>query len=224
MRYTIRDLQARVAALGHWPGPIDGVTGPRTRAAVVAAMEEFGAANERGLFHASGIHRIHGHWTAGAYGVIDFERARYNGLIDQTGGRHAGRWSAEDQANYRAGVRGASHTLNANTGALGIAMDAMAGAQERPFRSGSAPLTWAQVDAYAEWVAELAVAHWIPVTRWSVLTHAEVQPSLGIAQNRKWDVCWLPDMERSGDPIEVGDRLRALISEKAGRFDRRRAA
>jgi 5-oxoprolinase (ATP-hydrolysing) len=107
-----------------------------------------------------------------------------------------------------------SHTRMANGGAVGVAMCCMAGAQERPFAWGKAPMTAAQLDAMAEEVARLCIAHDIPVTRWSVLTHAEVQPTLGIAQRRKWDVLVLPGMARPGDPFEVGDRIRAMITAK----------
>jgi hypothetical protein len=75
-------------------------------------------------------------------------------------------------------------------------------------------MTAAQLDAMAEEVARLCIAHDIPVTRWSVLTHAEVQPTLGIAQRQKWDVLVLPGMARPGDPFEVGDRIRAMITAK----------
>lgn len=214
MTFHTRDIQARLAALGHNPGPIDGLMGQRTRAAQQQAMIERAVKTVAGLFHASGLHRIHLHWTAGAAGVIEFERRAYNGLVDHNGNRHWGTSSLEDQARYQAGVRGASHTLNANTGAIGLAIDAMAGANEVPFRAGTAPMTWGQVDEVCQWAAELSIAHDIPVTPYSILTHAEVQPTLGITQRWKWDINWLPDMDRAGDPIVVGNRLRAIISEK----------
>jgi len=49
-----------------------------------------------------------------------------------------------------------------------------------------------------------------------VLTHAEVQPTLGVRQRGKWDITWLPGMEAPGDPIDVGDVLRAKISAALG--------
>jgi hypothetical protein len=90
----------------------------------------------------------------------------------------------------------------------------MAGAVERPFNKGSAPMTWAQVEALAERMAYYCGAFDIPVSRYSVLTHAEIQPTLGIRQRFKWDICWLPDMEKPGDPIVVGDRIREMVKEK----------
>jgi hypothetical protein len=223
MKYTTRDLQARVAALGYHPGPIDGLDGPRTRAAVSEALRAHGVTQERALFGVDGLHRIHLHWTAGAYGVIDLELKHYNAIVDQDGGRHRGRWAPEDQAHYRAGVRGASHTLNANTGAIGLSCDAMALARERPFDHGTAPLTWEQVEAMTVWAAEMCAIYWIPVSRYSVLSHAEIQPTLGIRQHNKWDIAWLPDMDGPGDPVAVGDRLRVLIADQLERIERRAA-
>lgn len=213
MTYTTRDIQARVAALGCKPGPIDGMMGPQTRKAMKDALARRGGRVAADLFHHSGLHRIHLHWTAGADGVIDVERQHYNGIVDRLGNRWDGIYRFEAQARYQVG-RAASHTLNANTGAIGLAADAMGGAVERPFSAGPCPLTWPQLNELAAWTAELCIAYDIPVSRWSVLTHAEVQQTLGITQRQKWDYMWLPDMDAPGDAIAVGDRLRAMVAER----------
>ena len=41
-------------------------------------------------------------------------------------------------------------------------------------------------------VANLALHYKIPVTPQTILTHAEVQPTLGIKQRGKWDVTRIP--------------------------------
>lgn len=212
MTYSVRDMQARCAALGHDPGPVDGIMGPQTRRARDAALEARGGRTVADLFGPSGLHRIHWHWTAGAYGLIAMERRAYNELIDQDGNVWDGVFRPEAQANYRVG-HAASHTLNANTGAIGLAVDAMAGAQERPFFAGSAPITWPQVRALCERTAQHCALYDIPVSKWSTLSHAEVQPTLGIAQRHKWDIRWLPDMSAPGDPVQIGDRLRGMVIE-----------
>lgn len=214
MTYSIRDEQARLAALGFDPGPIDGLLGQRTRRARADALQSRGGRSVSDLFHPSGLHRIHLHWTAGAYGAIAMELRAYNELVDQNGDVHSGVFRPEAQANYRVG-RAASHTLNANTGAIGLAVDAMAGAVERPFSAGSAPITAVQLDALCERAAHYAALYEIPITRTSILTHAEVQKTLGIQQRFKWDITWLPDMPGPGDAIAIGDRLRAMIKEHA---------
>lgn len=214
MTYTVRDQQARLHALGFDAGSIDGIMGPRTRTARTAALKERNGRTTADLFHWSGLHRIHWHWTAGAYGDIALERRAYNGLVDQDGNRIDGDWRFEAQGRYVARKIGASHTKNANTGAIGLACDAMAGAKERPFRTGTAPLTWPMLWELCEWTAELCHAYDIPVTKYSVLTHAEIQPTLGIQQVGKWDITWLPEMDAPGDPIEVGNTLRGMVIEK----------
>ncbi|WP_422050133.1 peptidoglycan-binding domain-containing protein [Shimia sp.] len=213
MKLSIRSIQARLAALGFHPGPIDGLDGRRTQAALREAMERYAVDHVTGLFHPSGLHRIHWHWTAGAYGVIAVEHRAYNRLILQDGSAADGLFPIEAQAAYAPG-KSASHTKNANSGAIGLAVDAMAGAKERPFDPGSAPLTWDQVHGLVRETADLCEQFWIPVSRASTLSHSEIQPTLGIRQRFKWDINWLPDMDRPGDPIEVGDRLRAMVTEE----------
>lgn len=160
----------------------------------------------------AGLTRIHLHWTAGGHRPTDLDRSHYHYLIDSAGDVHKGRWPVGANIAPRPGAY-AAHTLNANTGAIGVGLCGMLGAVERPFSAGKAPLTAAQVDAAARLVADLCRQHSIPVTRRTVLTHAEVQPTLGIAQRGKWDITWLPGMDRPGEPVAVGDVLRRMISE-----------
>lgn len=217
MHLNTRDIQARVAALGFNPGPIDGINGPKTQQAVRAAIEArtgFEAGrdlNVPGLFHPSGLHRVIMHWTAGAAGVIDLERDHYHLIVGQDARVYAGALKPEANADCSDGVY-AAHTRALNTGSIGISVDAMASAVERPFHPGPWPITPAQVSALCEAVADLCATYEIPVSRYSVLTHAEVQPTLGVAQRNKWDITWLPGMSKPGDPVEVGDDLRARIS------------
>lgn len=212
MRFHAVDLQARVSALGHNVGPIDGNIGPRTRGGASEAMEARGVDSWRGLFGPTGLSRIHWHWTGGADGVIPVEFRSYNGLVSRDGNRHGGQFPIEAQSNYAVG-KAASHTLNANSTAIGLSCDAMAGAIERPFEQGSAPLTWVQLKALLKWSVELGAVHDIPISPFSMLSHAEIQPTLGIKQRWKWDITWLPDMERPGDAVMVGNRLREMMQD-----------
>jgi hypothetical protein len=88
----------------------------------------------------------------------------------------------------------------------------MAQAQAAPFWAGPHPMTADQIKAGCRHVAGLAQRYGIAVTRRTILTHAEVQPTLGIKQKGKWDIRWLPDMRVIGEPVEVGDELRAIIT------------
>jgi len=205
MTYANRAQQARCAALGFWPGPIDGIWGRRSQQALVDASASQRA---KGLpfQHDSGVTRVHIHWTAGAYTPNSTDRAAYHMLIDGDGNLHriADPWTRR------------AHTLNANGGAVGIAMCCMAGAVERPFNPGSHPMLARQLSALSRAVASLCVAYDIPVSRWSTLTHAEVQPTLGIKQRNKIDIMWLPGMNQMSDPIVIGDRIRGMIAQHIG--------
>ena len=212
MKYSTRDYQARLKALGYNPGPIDGVYGSRTKQAIKSAMVDRGVNRPEKLIHKSGLHRIHIHWTGGAYGDIALERSHYHLIILEDGKVVMGDLRPESNANTTDGSYMA-HTRMANSGAIGVAVDAMGGAQESPFNPGRYPITWTQMDSLAVEVADLADTYDIPITRYSVLTHAEVQPTLGIRQRWKWDITWLPGMVKPGDPIEVGDKIRKMIRD-----------
>jgi hypothetical protein len=89
----------------------------------------------------------------------------------------------------------------------------MHGAKERPFSAGSYPITNVQVKAMVRLLIDLCEQYNIAVTPQTVLTHAEVQGTLGIAQSGKWDVTWLPGMDHAGHPSAVGDLLRQKIRD-----------
>lgn len=158
------------------------------------------------------LKRVHLHWTAGAPGVNPKESDSYNYVITWPDGEIVACVPVARQIPPLVNGAYAAHTKGANSYAIGVSIDAMAGAQERPFKKGKYPITQAQVDALVKLVKKLCKEHNIPVTRKTVLTHAEVQKTLGIKQNNKWDIMWLPGMETTGDPITVGDKLRALIA------------
>src|SRR5690606_6966484 len=83
------------------------------------------------------------------------------------------------------------HTLNCNTDSIGISMACMAGAIEGG-SFGSYPMTEKQFEAMCERISMLCTAYGIPVSRTTVLSHAEVQGTLGIQQRNKWDFTVLP--------------------------------
>lgn len=158
------------------------------------------------------MQRIILHWSAGSNSVGQSDMDHYHYIVDGNGRTFAGRYAVKDNANTADG-KYAAHTKNCNTGAIGIAMAGMFNAVESPFHPGPFPLNAAQLDVFVKLAAELARKHGVPVTRTTVLTHAEVQPTLGIAQRGKWDITWLPGMKKPGKPVEVGDDLRAMILE-----------
>lgn len=156
------------------------------------------------------LKRIILHWTAGGGKPSGLDREHYHYLVDREGRVSHGRFAPE--ANIKP-LRGAyaAHTLNCNTGSIGIGLCGMVGANERPFSAGAAPLTDMQIDAACALARSLCRKYGISVTRETVLSHAEVQPTLGIKQRGKWDIAWLPGMAAAGDPVQIGDRLREKI-------------
>lgn len=158
--------------------------------------------------------RIIMHWTAGSHNPSEEDKAHYHLIIDGAGQVHRGKWPISSNIAPRKGMY-AAHTLNCNTGSIGIAVAAMAGAQERPFIAGQHPITPAQVDALVDALRDLCREYGIKVSRETVLSHAEVQPTLKIKQRGKWDIAWLPGMAAPGDPVKVGDQIRALVLAEA---------
>ena len=159
----------------------------------------------------AGLVRIIWHWSAGRHTPSDLDRKHYHFIIDGQGKVHQGDIAPEANLSTADGSY-AAHTRGCNTGSIGIALAAMVGAVERPFRAGPEPITPAQINALVLLTRELALKYKIPVTRETILSHAEVQPTLKIAQRGKWDIAWLPGMAAPGDPVKVGDKLRATVA------------
>lgn len=162
--------------------------------------------------------RIILHWSAGPHRVTNLDRQHYHFIVSGAGELVSGVHPVSASLRPQKG-KYAAHTLNCNTGSIGIAMAAMAGAVERPFNPGPAPITEPQLERFIKLAADLAREYDIPVTRKTILTHAEVERSLNIKQRGKWDICWLPGMPQPLDPIYVGDLIRerigALIADEA---------
>lgn len=157
--------------------------------------------------------RIIFHWTAGMHQASALDREHYHEVIQGDGSIVYGKHPIS--AN-KGPIKGsyAAHTLNCNTDSIGIAVCAMAGAVQAPFSPGKYPITDAQLRQLVKEIARLAEGYRIPVTRQTILSHAEVQPTLGIKQRGKWDIAWIPGWKSATDPIGVGDRIRKLVSEE----------
>ena len=162
------------------------------------------------------MERIILHWTAGSHAASSVDREHYHLLIEGDGRVVFGDYEISDNESV-ADNRYAAHTRDLNTGSIGVAVCAMLDARQVPFDPGKYPITEAQVQTLVREVARLAKGYGIPITRQTVLSHAEVQPTLGVAQAGKWDIAWIPGWKNATDPIGVGDHLRALIrAEIAG--------
>lgn len=159
------------------------------------------------------------HWTAGGHKANATDKRHYHFIIEGDGTEVAGDQPPEANAVIRSpndGSTYAAHTRGANTGAIGVAVAAMHGAQERPFQAGAFPITDKQIEALARVTARLCRDYSIPVTRETVMSHAEVERTLGIAQRGKWDITWVPGMAAVGSAVAIGDGLRDRVEAQMG--------
>lgn len=154
--------------------------------------------------------RIVFHWTAGANKASEFDRKHYHVLIEGDGNIVRGIPSiAANVAPVKQGY--AAHTASLNSGSIGVSLCGMRQARESPFDPGPSPITQVQVEKLAAVLAQLCVKYSIPVRRDTVLSHAEVQPTLGVKQANKWDISRLPfDLSVKG-PVVIGDKIRAQV-------------
>jgi hypothetical protein len=154
------------------------------------------------------LRRIIVHWTAGRHAPSGLDRAHYHILIDGAAALIRGTPSIAANAVSSSLAPRASHTLNCNSGSIGVALCGMGGAVESPFDAGRWPITPAQWAALPQVLAQLCTRYRIPVTPQTVLSHAEVQANLGIRQRGKWDIVILPFAPDLNTAREVGDRFR----------------
>lgn len=157
--------------------------------------------------------RVHLHWTAGHHQPNPVDLRAYHFLV--TGKPEVVRGVpsiALNSGSLKSGY--AAHTLNANTNAIGLSICGMAGAVESPFDPGRAPFTEAQFRHSAKACAVLCEAYGIPVSRRTTLSHAEVEPTLGIAQRWKWDITRLPWNPSVRGAIAIGDLWRDMVSDQ----------
>lgn len=158
------------------------------------------------------MNRVIVHWTAGAHRASGLDRSHYHILIEGDGKFVRGIPSIDlnDARGVKPGY--AAHTLNCNTGSIGVSLCCMAGAVESPFKAGSAPMTRKQWDTLPAVLADLCRRYSIPVTPRTVLSHAEVQGALRIKQRGKWDISRLAiDLGVIGAKA-CGDQFRSSTS------------
>ena len=156
--------------------------------------------------------RVHVHWTAGAHKANSTDKRAYHILVEGDGKLKRGDKSIAANAKG-SGMRQASHTKKANTGAIGISMCCMRQAKESPFDPGPSPMTETQWNAAIEAIAQLARQYDIKVTPVTILTHAEVEPNLNIKQRNKWDITRLAFDDNSVGNRAVGDLMRRQVAE-----------
>ncbi len=199
----------------------DGVVGPQTIKALQAAVAEPAEPRVQAQSEfvppewmpPARLERIIFHWTAGAHRASGLDRSHYHILIEADGKLVRGIPSIAANGIGGSGPR-ASHTLNANTGSIGVSLCGMAGAVESPFNPGKSPITAVQWKTLADVIADLCRRYDIPVTPKTVLSHAEVQANLGVKQRQKWDVTRLAFDPSLVGAKACGDAMRAMVAAK----------
>jgi hypothetical protein len=154
------------------------------------------------------------HWTAGQNKASDLDRSHYHLLIESDGKHIRGVPSIDLNSLPKAKSGYAAHTLNCNTGFIGVSLCGMAGAVESPFSAGQQPVTRVQWDELANVLAQLCKRYGIKVSRKTVLSHAEVQSNLGIKQKGKWDIARLPFDPSIQGAVAIGDQMRAMVQSQ----------
>lgn len=136
------------------------------------------------------LKRVIAHWAVTKYKATDLALQHYHFVVEGDGNVVAGKFKPEANIKPVSG-KYAAHTLNCNTGSIGISCAAMHGAKS-PKEPGPYPVTEVQFDAMCRKIAELCDKYDIDVTPKTVLSHAEVEANLGKKQRGKWDIAVLP--------------------------------
>ncbi|SMX27278.1 Putative peptidoglycan binding domain protein [Pelagimonas phthalicica] len=161
------------------------------------------------------MRRIIAHWTAGRGRASASDKQHYHRLTEYDGTHVRGTEAIEDNITTGDGDY-AAHTLRLNTGSIGVAMCGMHNAKETPFDAGPSPINEPQFHAFCQMIASLCLEYGIPVTPETVLTHAEVEPTLGVKQKGKWDMTRLPWKPELRGARPVGDYLRSRVNAVLG--------
>lgn len=159
------------------------------------------------------ILRIIFHWTAGQWKASQDDREHYHFLLEDDANLVRGIPTIDknDAGGVKPGY--AAHTLNCNSGSIGISLCGMAGAKESPFDAGKKPITKTQWEALPAYIADLCRRYKIPVGPKTVLSHAEVQDTLKIPQKGKWDIARLPFDPSLVGAHAIGDSLRSAVAK-----------
>lgn len=149
------------------------------------------------------------HWTGGPNKVTTLDREHYHFIVGTDLAWVRGDNTIADNANVNDG-KYAAHTKGFNTGVVGVSLAGMLNAVEGQ-TDGPQPIILAQLQEAARAVAQICRHYGIPVTDKTVLTHAEVQPNLGIQQNGKWDITRFPWNDAIKGHRACGDFIRNLV-------------
>lgn len=150
------------------------------------------------------------HWSAGQHKASVLDAEHYHIIVEGDGNLVKGDHDIKDNVNT-ADDDYAAHTRHFNTNVIGVSVACMVGAIERPFNPGTDPMTQVQWDKLMLVIADLCRFYNIPVTPQTVLSHAEVQGTLGIMQRGKWDFTRLAFDPQTVGAKACGDKMRRQV-------------
>lgn len=153
--------------------------------------------------------RIICHWSAGKYKASSIDRKHYHFIFESDGKEVAGNNPVSANRRIVRGKPYAAHTRYCNTGSIGLSVACMWNANERDF--GDYPMTETQFEAMCAKAADLCREYDIDVTPRTVLSHAEVEGTLGKAQRGKWDFTRLPFKPSLKGAKKCGDYMRERV-------------
>lgn len=161
------------------------------------------------------MERIHLHWSGGGNSANSTDKKAYHILIEGDGSLVRGKSIAKNARPLPSDY--ARHTKGANSASIGVSLCCMAGVKyEKDYKKSTAPMTATQWNKSFEVLADLAEKYNILITPTKVLTHAEVEPNLGVPQDGKWDITRLSFNPKLKGYRDIGNEMRAQVASLLG--------
>jgi hypothetical protein len=217
----VTEWQNALKAAGYNPGTIDGDFGPNSLEASLASLADVpevpGLPSDlhelpsEWLPYSDKMVRVIAHWTAGSHTVSAVDKEHYHFIWSGDGDPVRGDKPVDANESTSDNDGYAAHTKNCNSGSIGVSVACMLNAVESPFNAGSYPMTKVQWDHMCMGIAQLCSFYGIPVGDETVLSHGEVEDTLGIDQSGKWDytrLAWAPEIQGAH---ACGERLRSDV-------------
>jgi hypothetical protein len=164
------------------------------------------------------MNRITWHHTGGGYKPNATDLRSYHRLIDGDGRVHPGVHPISANAPGASMAAGtyAAHTRGLNRGAIGVSVCSMVGGTWENPRSSRAFPRSVQIDALVQETVALCRQYNIRPVREHVLSHAEVELTLGVKQRNKWDFDYQVLTVTRRNPIAIGDEIRREVVLQLG--------
>jgi hypothetical protein len=164
------------------------------------------------------MNRITWHHTGGGYKPNATDLRSYHRLIDGDGRVHPGVHPISANAPGASMAAGtyAAHTRGLNRGAIGVSVCSMVGGTWENPRSSRAFPRPVQLEALVRETVALCRQYNIRPVREHVLSHAEVELTLGVKQRNKWDFDYQVLTVARRNPIAIGDEIRREVVLQLG--------